>query len=251
MVANNSTTDAVADAAKAQANTVAETAKAAARTGEASAKAASDAGKRAVKGAAKTARRTARKGRKTAAARTARKPATARKTKTARPQAQTVRNERNSQMNFNPSMFAGFSAFPGTSAFETLFTQAAERGDDTVKRSRQAAEQLADLYRGNVEAFIEAGRIAATGAQAISKKFAAKNRDGVEQTANAVRSLAEAKSPTEILQLQAEYARSAFDRFVEDSSALTESVVKLAGEAFQPISSRASTNVEKFNDIAA
>jgi phasin family protein len=63
--------------------------------------------------------------------------------------------------------------------------------------------------------------------------------------------LAEAKNPTELLQLQSDFARSAFDRFVEDSSALTESFVKLAGEAFQPISNRASKNAEKLNDIAA
>jgi hypothetical protein len=38
---------------------------------------------------------------------------------------------------------------------------------------------------------------------------------------------------------------------VEDSSNLTESLVKLAGEAFQPLSNRASANVERFNDIVA
>ena len=69
--------------------------------------------------------------------------------------------------------------------------------------------------------------------------------------ASTIRTVAEAKSPTELLQLQSDFARTAFDRFVEDSSALTESFVKLAGEAFQPLSSRASANVEKFNQIAA
>jgi phasin family protein len=120
-----------------------------------------------------------------------------------------------------------------------------------VKRSRKAAEELADLYRGNLDAFVEAGKIAATGAQALGQNLASKSRDSLEQTANTVRSFAEAKSPTELLQLQSDFARTAFDRFVEESSALTESFVKLAGEAFQPISNRASANVERFNQIAA
>ena len=243
MVADSNTAiDAVADAAKAQANTAAETTKTVAKAGETRAKAASDAGKRAVKAASKARRSSARK---TSARKT-------RKISAARPKAKPARNERNDQMKFDPSnVFAGFGAFPGAPAFEKLFAQAAERGEDAAKRSRKAAEQLADLYRGNIDAFVEAGRIAATGAQSIGQDIAAKSRDGIEQAANSVRALTEAKSPTELVQLQSEFARTAFDRFVEDSSALTEKLVKIAGEAFQPISNRASSNVEKLNDIAA
>jgi phasin family protein len=175
-----------------------------------------------------------------------------RKTKTVRSKAQSSAKQRNEEMKFDPTnIFAGFGAFPGAAAFEKLFTEASERGEEAVKRSRKAAEELADIYRGNIDAFVEAGRIAATGAQSIGQDMVAKSRDSIEQTASTVRSLAEAKSATEFLQVQSDYARSAFDRFVEESSNLTESVVKLAGEAFQPISNRASANVERFNEIAA
>lgn len=243
MVADSNTpTEAAAEATKAQADAVVETAKAAANAGERTAKTArkesANAARKTAKAARKTVRKTATKSRRKA------RPASARP----KPGA----NERNDQMKFDPTnVFAGFGAFPGASAFEKLFTEAAERGEEAAKRSRKAAEELADIYRGNVDAFVEAGRIATAGAQSIGQDIAAKSRDSLELTANRVRSLAEAKSATELLQLQSEFARSAFDRFVEESSALTESFVKLAGEAFQPISNRASANVEKLNDIAA
>ncbi len=160
--------------------------------------------------------------------------------------------ERNEKMTKqNDKIFGAFAAFPAGAAFEKLFADASQRGEEAVKRSRKAAEELGELYRGNLEAFVEAGKIAATGAQSIGQDLVAKSRDSLEQTADTVRTFAEAKSPTELLQLQSDFARTAFDRFVEDSSALTESFVKLAGEAFQPLSSRASANVEKFNQIAA
>jgi phasin family protein len=163
-----------------------------------------------------------------------------------------VAKQRNDDMtNETTNIFAGFGAFPAAAVFEKLFTEAANRGEEAVKRSRKAAEEIADLYRGNVDAFVEAGRIAASGAQSIGQDVAAKGRDSLEQTANTVRSFAEAKTPTELLQLQSDFARTAFDRFVEESSTLTESVVKLAGEAFQPLSNRASATVERFNQIAA
>jgi phasin family protein len=178
------------------------------------------------------------------------KPAkAAKRARKAKPQVRA--QKRTETMTKDTNIFASFGAFPGAAAFEKLFADATQRSEEAVKRSRKAAEELADLYRGNVEAFVEAGKIAATGAQSIGQDLFAKNRDGLEQTANRVRSFAEAKSPTELLQLQSDFARTAFDRFVEDSSALTESVVKLAAEAFQPLSNRASANVEKLNKIAA
>ena len=67
----------------------------------------------------------------------------------------------------------------------------------------------------------------------------------------AARSLAEAKSPTEYLQLQSEIARASFDRAVAETSKLTESLVKLAGETIQPISNRATANAERFNTLVA
>ena len=66
-----------------------------------------------------------------------------------------------------------------------------------------------------------------------------------------MKTLAEAKSPTEFFQIQSELARASFDRFVAESSKLTERVVKLAGEAAQPLQNRASVNAERFNDLVA
>jgi phasin family protein len=205
---------------------------------EASNEAAVEAVAAAAKPGVRQAKKTARKARRSA------KPAAAK--------IEAGAQERNDKMTFEPTnIFANFGAFPGAAAFEKLFTEAAERGEEAVKRSRKTAEEFADMYRANIDAFAEAGRIAAAGAQSIGQDLVAKSRDGIEQAATTVRSFAEAKSPTELLQLQSDFARTAFDRFVEDSSNLTESVVKLAGEAFQPISNRASANVERLNEIAA
>ncbi|MBA3525608.1 MAG: phasin family protein, partial [Sphingomonas sp.] len=77
------------------------------------------------------------------------------------------------------------------------------------------------------------------------------SREGIENAADAVRALAEAKSPSEFIEIQSEFARAAFDRMVGESSRMTETVVKFAGEAFQPLSSRASINAERVNKFVA
>ena len=149
------------------------------------------------------------------------------------------------------NFFGGFDAVPAFVPFQTLFADANERSQELVKKSQKVAEELADLARANVEALVEAGRVASEGARSIGQDVVAKQRDSVEQAADAIRSLAEAKSPTEYLQLQGEFARASFDRAVAESSKLTESLVKLAGEAVQPLSTRATANAERFYTLGA
>ena len=183
----------------------------------------------------KAARRTVRKTR-TAARKTAKAVRTAQK------RIETVTNN---------TFFNGFDAVPALAPFQSIFADANERSQDLVKRSQKVAEELADLARANVEAVVEAGRVAGEGARSIGQDVVAKQRDGFEAAADAIRSLAEAKSPTEYLQLQGDFARASFDRAIAESSKLTESLVKLAGEAFQPLSNRAAANAERFNTLVA
>ena len=198
---------------------------------------------------AKTARRAKRQAAATKT--TARRvKATRRKTRTAaRKIAGTA--EKRIETVTNTNFFNGFDAVPAFAPFQTLFADANERSQELVKKSQKVAQELADLARANVEAMVEAGRVATEGARSIGQDVVAKQRDSVEQAADAIRSLAEAKSPTEYLQLQGEFARASFDRAVAESSKLTESLVKLAGEAFQPISNRATANAERFNTLVA
>jgi phasin family protein len=151
----------------------------------------------------------------------------------------------------NNNFFNGFDAVPAFAPFQSLFADANERSQDLAKKTQKVAGELAELAKANVEAVVEASRLAAEGAKAIGQDAVSSQRNGFEQAADAIRSLAEAKSPTEYLQLQGDVARASFDRAVSESSKLTESLVKLAGEAFQPISNRASANAERFNTLVA
>ncbi len=190
------------------------------------------------------------------AARKTRAKTTRRSTRTtrtaARKPAAAAFNQRIPTMNFTPNnAFPGFDAFSGTSPFQSLFTETGERSQEVAKRSQKVAQELADLARANVEAIVEAGRVAAEGARSIGQDAVARSREGAEQAADAIRSLAEAKSPTEFVQLQSELARTSFDRMVAETSRLTESMVKLAGKAFQPLSNRATANAQSLNNIVA
>jgi len=147
-------------------------------------------------------------------------------------------------------LFAGFQ-IPGADKAQELIAEANDRGQKFAAKSQKTAEELAELAKANVEAIVEAGRIYAGGAKAIGQDAIASGRDGIEQASDAVKTLAEAKSPAEFFQIQSELARASFDRFVAETSKLTERVVKLAGEAVEPLQTRASLNAERINTLVA
>ncbi len=147
-------------------------------------------------------------------------------------------------------LFAGFQ-IPGADKVQEFVAEANERNQQIAVKSQKAAEELTDLAKANVEALVEAGRIAASGAKAIGQDVVASGREGLEQASDAVKTLAEAKSPAEFFQIQSDLARASFDRFVAETSKLTERVVKLAGEAAEPLQTRASLNAERINTLVA
>ncbi len=237
--------------ADAAAEAPAKVAKAVAATVETSANETAKAGKRAraatVRRAKRSTKTTARKVRADKGARR-----TTRTTRTAARKTAAASTQRISDVNFNSSnAFPGFEAFTNAAPFQAFFGDAGQRGQDVARRSQQAAQEMTEIARSNVEAVVEATRLAAEGARSIGQDAVARSREGAEQAADAIRSLAEAKSPTEFVQLQSELARTSFDRMVAETSRWTESMVKLAGKAFQPLSNRATANAERFNDIVA
>ena len=206
---------------------------------------------------AKESKKTAKVERASAPRRAKRKPVAektvARRAKSVRRKNRTAvrKPSRPAQKRIETVTNTNFFEVPAFAPFQSLFTDANERSQELAKRTQKVAGELADLARANVEAVVEAGRVASEGARAISQDAVSSSRTSFEQAADAIRSLAEAKSPTEYLQLQGDFARASFDRAIAESSKLTESLVKLAGEAFQPLSNRATANAERFNTLVA
>lgn len=163
--------------------------------------------------------------------------------------AQQIEGTKTMTYDFN-QLFAGFQ-LPAADKFNTLFADANEKGQEFVAKSQKAAEEWTEVAKANVEAIVEAGKIAAKGARTIGQDVLASGREGIEQASDAVKTLAEAKSPTEFFQIQSELARASFDRMVAESSKLTERMVKLAGETVEPLQTRATLNAERVNTLVA
>ena len=56
--------------------------------------------------------------------------------------------------------------------------------------------------------------------------------------------------PTELFQLQSEFAKASFDSLVAETSRVSESLLKVAGDVAQPISNRYALAAEKIKSAS-
>ncbi|MBA3677750.1 MAG: phasin family protein [Sphingosinicella sp.] len=137
-----------------------------------------------------------------------------------------------------------------TDRIQTAFGDVNERAKTAVEKSAKLLEEATDLTKGNVEAIVASSKIVAKGVETLGQEAADYGRRSFEEASAALKSLAEVKSPTDFFKLQSDFARSAFDSFVAESSKTSEAVIKLAGEVAEPITSRYAIAAERVKTLA-
>ena len=131
-----------------------------------------------------------------------------------------------------------------------VVADAQDRAKTAFEKTSAFASGYGDFAKGNVEAIVESSKILAAGLQDMGKSYVAEGKSAVETMTADVKELAAVKSPTDFFKLQGELLRRNFDAAVASTSKHSEAVVKLAGDAFAPISTRVSLAVEKVKQAA-
>ena len=133
---------------------------------------------------------------------------------------------------------------------QTAFADIQGKAKEALEKSTAALGEANDFAKGNVEAVVESGKTLSAGLQDFGATFVAEARTAFEGLTADAKELAAAKSPTEFFQLQSALVRKQFDGAVAQASKSTEAWLKLANEAFAPISGRVTLAVEKVSKAA-
>ena len=124
------------------------------------------------------------------------------------------------------------------------------RAKAAYDKGAEMTQDVVEFQKGNFEALVESGKILANGMQDMGRTYVEEAKSAAETVQGDVKKFAAIKSPTELFQLQGEIARRNFDAMVSTTSKNTEAMVKLANEAFAPLSSRFSLAAEKVRKAA-
>jgi len=128
---------------------------------------------------------------------------------------------------------------------QAMFAEFTNRFKTAFEKSTKYGEEFADFAKGNVEAVIASSKVAAKAGEALGQEAAEYGRKNLEAATAAFKSFASVKSPTELFQLQSEFAKASFDSAVAEASRVSESLLKVAGDIAQPISNRYALAAEK------
>lgn len=137
-----------------------------------------------------------------------------------------------------------------TKPIADAFGEYQTRAKAAYDKSAEVATEVTEFAKGNVEAFVESSKIFAAGAQSLGKSYVEEAKSAYETLTGDVKELAAVKSPTELFQLQGKIARRNFDALVATSSKNTEAFLKLATDAFAPLTGRVEIATEKLAKVA-
>ncbi len=143
----------------------------------------------------------------------------------------------------------------GTAAAKASYEQAIEMTKSQVEKASQTFfkgyGELAVIGKDNLEAFVQSSTAVVKGTETFGKEWMGFAQSAVEQNVAAIQSLFAAKTLKEVVDLQNDWAKKAFDSAVAESARLSEMGVKTANDAFEPIKARVNVSVEKLFKPAA
>ncbi|MBL8697724.1 MAG: phasin family protein [Alphaproteobacteria bacterium] len=137
-------------------------------------------------------------------------------------------------------------------SFENVSATAREQLEKASQTAYKSYEELSKLQKDNWDAVVAASQIWVKGAESVSKAWVSFAQESMENAATTAKAMVGVKSLREAVDLQTDFAKGNFDKFVAESTKLSEAVVKVANDAMEPITARVNVTVEKlFKPIAA
>lgn len=137
-----------------------------------------------------------------------------------------------------------------TKGIQDAIADVQDKAKVAFEKSASSLGEITEFTKGNVEALVESSKILAAGAQDLGSTYVAESRAAFETLSADVKELATAKTPADFIKLQGDLLRRNFDAAVAAGSKNSEAFLKLANEAFAPISGRFSLAVEKVKKAA-
>ena len=135
-------------------------------------------------------------------------------------------------------------------AFQGTFKDAGEKARAAFEKSQAVFGDAGEFAKGNLEAVVESSKILANGVKSMSETYVSEGRSAYETMTADFKELVAVKSPAQFFELQSKLFRKNFDAAVAKGSKKSEEALKLANEAFQPISTRLSLAMEKIKSAA-
>jgi len=134
-------------------------------------------------------------------------------------------------------------------------TDAAEGMENTMKNGFEKAAMGYDQFLGygkeTVEAYTKAANVAAKGAETLHNEIFAYSKQSMENTIAQTKALMATKSVHEAIELQSDFAKTAFETYVSQMTKFGEIFMSTTKDSFAPIQGRVQAWVDTVQNARA
>ena len=117
---------------------------------------------------------------------------------------------------------------------------------DVADKSAASLTELNAQGKQNLEAIVASAAAAQKGVETLSAQSAAFTKKSWEDGVAAAKSMSQARSIQELIELQTTWAKSATEAYLAEVTRATDVVTASVKNSFQPINERVTASVEKF-----
>jgi phasin family protein len=149
-----------------------------------------------------------------------------------------------------PRKFSGVTAMSAAKkdtareAFDTVTTASNDAIKEGFDKSVNALNDFTAFQKDTVDAMIASATTAAKSLEDINTSALAYAKKSMEDTVSVARTMAGAKSVQELIEVQADYAKTAMDAYLAEINRQSELMSGLVKHTFKPLNDRAAAAVE-------
>jgi hypothetical protein len=138
----------------------------------------------------------------------------------------------NQSRNAESTNESGGAAFGAASAGTSEF----------LRRGAEAAKPIADLGTRNLEACVVSAKVAGRVVESVTREVTEYGRKAADDAFALARSFADVRSPDDLLRVQSQFAKAAFDNAMFFSKNVTEALKETADEVVVQAKASSSTD---------
>lgn len=129
-------------------------------------------------------------------------------------------------------------------AAETTFRAGVENAREGFERAAASFGNLATFNRQNIEAFVRSANVTQKGFEQINSEVLTFSRQAMEDGVAAAKAVMTSKSVQEAVELQSDFAKTAFDAYVGQLTKMGGIFSSLTRDAIEPFNDRVKALVE-------
>ncbi|OWK30009.1 phasin family protein [Sphingomonas mucosissima] len=134
----------------------------------------------------------------------------------------------------DPKQSPGANAASLNDAGRAPSEAASARTAEFLERGAEMAKAVAELGAHNMEAFVASAKVAGRAAESLTREVTEYQRKNFEDAFAMARSFAEVRSPADLLRVQSQFAKAAFENAMAFSNNVRGTLTRIAGEAAGP-----------------